>query len=90
MVSVRSLIAAHVRGDATSLRALALALAAAVEPVPEAPVDPLEAYEVADTLGAEQAGTWQEVRAARDHGDLTVAEYDYLAAAVDALTMEDA
>jgi len=86
MPSVSSLIAAHERGNAGSLRALAVALAATVEDVDPLPLDPVEHEDAVDTRGAEQAGTWQEVRAARDYGDLTPSEYEYLLAAVDALT----
>lgn len=89
MASVRSLLAAHRRGDARSLQALAVALAAALEEPPALPTDPVELEETVDTRGAEASGTWQEVRAARDYGHLTGPEYDYLAAAVEALTQED-
>ena len=89
MPAVRSLIAAHRHGDAGSLKALAVALAAELRDTPETPVDPVELYERVETNNHETAGTWQEVRAARDFGDLTPAEYDYLAAAVEALTQED-
>lgn len=88
MPSVSSLIGAHRRGDAGSLRALAVALAEAVVPVDGLPVDPVEYEAAVDTRPAEQADTWQEVVAARDYGDLTPAEYDYLLAAVEALTYE--
>lgn len=90
MPAVRSLIAAHTRGSADSLRSLAIALAAVVEDPPALPVDPVELYDAVESGGAPVAGTWQEVRAARDDGALTPAEYDYLAAAVDALTLEEA
>lgn len=88
MPAVRSLIAAHQRGDAGSLRALAVALAATVHDTPEPGSDPVEAWAGVEDRGGEQAGTWQEVRAARDHGDLTAEEYSYLVEAVDALTQE--
>lgn len=88
-MKVSSLIAAHRHGDAESLQALAAALAAVLAPVPELPVDPVEHLDAADVRGAGAEGSWQEVRAARDHGDLTGAEYEYLAAAVDALTQEE-
>jgi hypothetical protein len=86
---VRSLIAAHQSGDATSLKALAVALAATLRDTPEPPTDPVELEGWVETRGYDEPGTWQEVRAARDFGDLTDAEYEYLAAAVEALTQED-
>lgn len=89
MASVRSLISAHQRGDRESLQALGVALAGAVGDTPELPTDPVALYDVVETQNAERLGTWQEVRAARDYGDLTEAEYDYLAAVVEALTQED-
>ena len=87
-VSVRSLLAARERGSKESLRALAIVLAARVTDPPALPVDPAAVWDAVESRGAEQAGTWQEVRAARDHGEISEAEYDYLAAAVDALTLE--
>lgn len=87
--SLTALIGAHRRGDAASLRALGLAIAASVADTPTLPADPVELLDAVDTQGAGVAGTWHEVRAARDHGDLTVAEYDYLTALVEALTRED-
>lgn len=89
MPSVSSLIRAHQPGDAESLQALGLLLAATVDDTPPLPEDPAELVDAVDTQGAELAGTWQEVRAAHDHGDLTDAEYDYLAAAMEALTRKD-
>lgn len=89
MPSVQALIGAHRRGDAGSLRALAKALAVAVEDVDELPTDPVALEEWVDTRPAVQADTWQEVVAARDYGDLTPAEFDYLVAAVEALTDEE-
>ncbi len=89
MPAVRSLIAAHQRGDKRSLTALAAALAGSVRDTPDLPDEPADLYGVVEDRGAELAGTWQEVRAARDYGDLTPAEYDYLAAAVEAMTQED-
>lgn len=89
MSSVSSLIAARKRGDADSLRALAVALSAVLSDTPEQSTDPVEAADVAETRMDPAPGTWQEVRAARDHGDLTEAEYQYLAAALDALTQEE-
>lgn len=89
MATIPSLIAARKRGSKESLQALALALSEVVRDTPGLPVDLAEAWAVAEDRGAQVAGTWQEVRAARDHGDLTDAEYEYLAAAVDALTQED-
>lgn len=87
---VRRLIAAHKTRDAGSLRALAIALAATVVDPPPLPTDPVELYAAVEERPAVAAGTWQEVVAARDDGRLTVAEYAYLAAAVDALTeLED-
>lgn len=88
-VTVERLLRAHRRGDEGSLKALAVALAASVRPVPPVAGDPAQVWADVDTRGAEQPGTWQEVRAARDYGDLTDAEYEYLAAAVDALTIEE-
>jgi hypothetical protein len=90
MAAVRSLIGAHEHGSERSLTALAVALAAVLADTPEMPTDPVELWSAVEDHGAEAPGTWQEVRAARDFGDLTVAEYDYLAAAVEALTQEDA
>lgn len=89
MPEVSSLLAAHQRGDAGSLAALGVALAAAVKPVDELPLDPVELEDAVDTRPAVQAGTWQEVVAARDYGDLTPDEYDYLLAAVEVLTEEE-
>lgn len=86
MASVRSLIAAHRTGDAGSLKALGVALAATLKPVAGLPVDPAARDAAADTLDPVPVDTWAEVRAARDYGDLTPAEYDYLSAAVGALT----
>lgn len=90
MPAVRSLLAAHKPGNARSLQALAVALAAEVKPAAELPDTPVELEAQVEVRGWEQAGTWQEVRAARDFGDISAAEYDYLAAAVEALTQEDA
>lgn len=87
-ISVRALLAARERGNAESLRALAIALAARLGDPPDLPTEPDEVWAEVENRGAEAAGTWQEVRAARDHGEISVAEYDYLAAAVDALTLE--
>jgi hypothetical protein len=89
MATVPALIAAHTRGDARSLQALALALSALLADTPEVPVDPVAALVEGETSG-EHPGTWQQVRAAADFGDLSPAEYEYLAAAVEALTQEDA
>lgn len=88
MPTISSLIAARKKGSAESLQALAIALAEVVRDTPEPPADPAALWAAVEDQGAEVTGTWQEVRAARDHGDLTEAEYDYLAAAVDALTQE--
>lgn len=89
MAAVRSLIAAHRPGDRGSLEALAVALAATVKPVPDLPADPLAVEMLVDTLDPVPADTWAEVRAARDYGDLTPQEYDYLSAAVEALTSNE-
>jgi hypothetical protein len=89
VAAVRSLIAARTRGDRESLQALAVALVGVLDDTPTLPTDPVAVYEQVENQSAERQGTWQEVRAARDYGDLTPAEYDYLAAAVAALTQED-
>lgn len=89
MPSISNLIAARVPGDRESLDALAVVLVARLEDTPEVVGDPVEWVDAVDTRGAGLPGTWQEVRAARDHGDLSSAEYDHLAAAVEALTRED-
>lgn len=89
MPAVRSLIGARRRGSAESLQALGVALAATLRDTPDLPVDPLDLLHEVEDRGAEAPGTWQEVRAARDYGELSEAEYDYLAAAVEALTQED-
>lgn len=89
MPAVRSLIAAHEPGSERSLTALAVALAAVLTDTPVLSADPVELWSQVEDHGAEAPGTWQEVRAARDFGDLSVAEYDYLAAAVEALTQEE-
>jgi hypothetical protein len=89
MAAVRSLLAARTPGDQRSLQALAVALAATVRDTPPLPADPVALYDEVETRGSEEVGTWQEVRAARDFGDITPAEYDYLAAAVAALTLEE-
>lgn len=90
MSAVTNLIAARKPGDRASLQALGIALASALRDTPDRPTDPVELYDGVETDGYEQPGTWQEVRAARDFGDLSDAEYQYLAAAVEALTQEDA
>jgi hypothetical protein len=87
--AVSSLLAARTRGDKRSLQALAVALAATVTDTPPPSTDPVTALDEGETRGSELPRTWQEVRAARDYGELSEAEYDYLAAAVEALTMED-
>lgn len=89
MTTVTSLVAAHRHGDAESLKSLAITLAAVLKDPAPLPPDPVGLEDQVDTQGAQQAGTWQEIRAARDTGALTDPEYQYLAAAVDALTMED-
>ena len=89
MSAISSLIRARKPGSRESHQAHAIALSKVVRDTPAPPTDPVQVYEVAETQGAEQVGTWQEVRSARDHGDLTPAEYEYLAAAVDALTQEE-
>lgn len=88
MPSVRSLIAARAR-TREGLRALAQALHDHLQPVPQLPDDPTALWDAVEDRGAEAPGTWQEVRAAVDHGELSEAEYDYLAAAVAALEDED-
>lgn len=85
MPAVSHLIGAHIHGDPESLKALGVALAAALDDVPEPPTDPAEVWAAAETRLAPAPGTWQEVVAARDDGRLTEAELDYLTAAVDAL-----
>lgn len=87
MPAVRSLIDARER-TAEGLQALAVALAQTVVDTPPLPADPVALWSEVEDRGAELPGTWQEVRAARDFGDLSPAEYDYLAAAVEALTRE--
>lgn len=77
------------RSGPDDLRRLAVDLAEtldAPDPLPEDPEDLLDAVE---TLGFDQPGTWQEVRAARDEGLLTEPEYAYLQAAVAALSDDD-
>ncbi len=86
--SIRSLIAAHQTGDKRSLVALGVALSRVLRDTPALPTEPAEVWSEVEDRGAEAAGTWQEVRAAADHGELTEAEYDYLHAAVEALTQE--
>lgn len=88
MATVRSLIAAHKTGNAESLRALAIVLSRQLVDVPSLPDDPTDLYVAVEDTGLEAAGSWREVRACRDHGELTEAEYDYLSAAVEALTLE--
>lgn len=89
MPTVRSLLLAHEPGSRESLQALAVALAAQLVPVPDRPTDPTVLLDLIESTEQDTAGTWQEVRAARDYGRLTPAEYDYLHAAVEALTLED-
>lgn len=88
MPSIGSLLAAHRPGDKRSLQALGVALAGTVKPVDALSDTPEGVWEKAEVTGWEQPGTWQEVRAAADYGVLTPAEYDYLAAAVEAMTQE--
>jgi hypothetical protein len=88
MPSITSLIRAHETGNAESLQTLAVALHGLLDDTPTLPTDPAEHWSAVDTRGAEQRGTWQEVRAAHDHGDLTDAEYEYLAAALEHLDQE--
>lgn len=88
MSTVTSLIAAHHHGDRESLKALAVALASAVEPVPALPTDPVELWSAVEDAPPAARGTWQEVVAARDNGDLTDPEFDYLVAATEALTLD--
>lgn len=87
-MAIAHLLAARERGSASSLRALAIALAARITDPPALPTEPAAVWSEVENRGAEASGTWQEVRAARDHGEISEAEYDYLAAAVDALTLE--
>jgi hypothetical protein len=87
--AVTSLLAARTKGDPRSLQALAVALSAIMVDTPPPSTDPTVVLDEGETRGSELPRTWQEVRAARDYGDLTGPEYDYLAAAVEALTMED-
>ncbi len=91
MPAVDALITAYERTPrrAPHLRALGLALAPELKDPFETPTDPVAALEAVDVRGYDQPGTWQQVRAARDFGRLTPAEYDYLAAAVEALTLGD-
>jgi hypothetical protein len=88
VISVGSLLAARVPGDEASLRALAAVLAARVVDTPVPAADPVEQWGAVEDRGGEVSGTWQEVRAARDHGDLSSAEYEFLAATVDVMTQE--
>jgi hypothetical protein len=88
VTSIPALIAARTPGDPRSLQALAVALAATVHDTPEPSTDPTDLYWTVEDDDAEAPGTWQQVRAARDYGDLSPAEYEYLAAAVGALTQE--
>jgi len=88
MPSIPSLIAARTRGNAESLKALAVALADNVRTPPAPPLDPVEVWNDAEDGGV-RTGTWDEVVAARDTGELSPAEYEYLSAAVEALTMEE-
>ncbi len=95
MPSVEALLTAYGRGPrrAPQLRALGLALAPVLKAPDELPglvaADPATVLDAVTVRGYDQPGTWQQVRAARDFGQLTQAEYDYLAAAVEALTQED-
>ncbi len=95
MPAVDSLLIAYSRGrrDSKTLRALALALAPELKTPDEMPGlaagDPVAVLDAVTVRGYDQPGTWQQVRAARDFGRLTQAEYDYLAAAVEALMQED-
>lgn len=89
MPAVRSLIAARERSE-EGLTALAVALAGVLADTPDLPDDPAELWAYVEDHGAETPGTWQEVRAAADFGELSEAEYEFLAAAVEALTQEDA
>ena len=88
MPSVSALLRAHAHGDKGSLQALGVALSEALTAPTAMPVTPVEVEAEAGMRGWDEPGTWQEVRAARDFGDLTPAEYDYLQAAVEALTQE--
>lgn len=88
MTTVSSLLKARIPGEPRSLHALAVALAGVLTDTPPPGSDPLAVLEAGDTSNYELSGTWQEVRAARDFGELSPVEYDYLAATVEALTME--
>lgn len=76
--------------DRDGLRQLGADLAAALRPPRPLPTDPVALEAAAEDTSYAEAGTWQEVRAARDYGRLTPAEYDYLSAAVAAASQEDA
>lgn len=89
-MTVGQLLAAHISGDRSNLRQLAVGLAEVLRPPAALPDDPVALEAAAEDTSYEQAGTWQEVRAARDYGRLTPAEYDYLSAAVAARSQEDA
>lgn len=86
--TVRSILAGITPGDDYSLRKAALELDAVLVAVPAAPDDPGAAYDVVEERGAELTNTWQEVRAARDHGELAEPDYEFLATAVDSLNPE--
>lgn len=88
MPSVRSLIAARERSHG-GLRALATALHGQLRPTAALPADPAALWEAVEEHGSQEPDTWQEVRAAVDHGELSEAEYDYLAAATAALEEAD-
>ena len=81
MSSVSDLIAAWREQDAP-VAVLARDLAGRLHDTPALPYDPSALIDRVDTEGAELAGTWQEVRAAHDFGELTDEEYDELAALV--------
>lgn len=62
------------RGDMTAVRRLLQALTE-----PALPADPVELEAAVEDLDTARAGSWGEIRAARDYGHITDAEYDQLA-----------
>lgn len=85
-MTVEAALAAHTVGDLSSLRRLAAELSRALRPVARS-TDPVEV--LSDESAGTEPGTWSAVRAARDLGQISSAEYDYLSAAVAASTPED-
>ena len=88
-MAVIDLLREHRGGDPVALQQLAEQLAAVVDDVEAQPDDPVKALELAEDQSYAAPGTWQQVRAARDYGILTFAEYDFLSAAVEAITTGD-